>query len=154
MTILKGLVVSNFKRFSKLSLKLDSQRNILIGDNEAGKSSVLLAIDLVLSGSRSKVESIGLETLFHKACIDEFFAGPKTMERLPKLFIEAYLPDEGIHGLAGKINSKKGFYAQIHENFRMRFSSPFQQLLTILAQHAIRPKMPVKGLPRDSQLLA
>ena len=48
----------------------------------------------------------------------------------------------------------KGFYAQIHENFRMRFSSPFQQLLTILAQHAIRPKMPVKGLPRDSQLLA
>ena len=47
-----------------------------------------------------------------------------------------------------------GFYAQIHENFRMRFSSPFQQLLTILAQHAIRPKMPVKGLPRDSQLLA
>ncbi len=107
MTILKGLVVSNFKRFSKLSLKLDSQRNILIGDNEAGKSSVLLAIDLVLSGSRSKVESIGLETLFHKACIDEFFAGPKTMERLPKLFIEAYLPDEGIHGLAGKINSKK-----------------------------------------------
>ena len=50
--------------------------------------------------------------------------------------------------------SKGGFYAQIHENFRMRFSSPFQQLLTILAQHAIRPKMPVKGLPRDSQLLA
>ena len=53
-----------------------------------------------------------------------------------------------------KTGISKGFYAQIHENFRMRFSSPFQQLLTILAQHAIRPKMPVKGLPRDSQLLA
>ena len=59
----------------------------------------------------------------------------------------------GMRGLPRDI-SDLGFYAQIHENFRMRFSSPFQQLLTILAQHAIRPKMPVKGLPRDSQLLA
>lgn len=107
MTIIKGLVASNFKRFSKLQLRLDPQRNILIGDNEAGKSSVLLAIDLVLSGSRSKVESIGLETLFHQPAIDEFFAGPKTIERLPKLFIEAYLPDEGNPALAGKNNSKK-----------------------------------------------
>lgn len=35
-----------------------------------------------------------------------------------------------------------------------RFSSPFQQLLAILAQYPIWPKMPVKGLPRDPQLLA
>ena len=72
---------------------------------------------------------------------------------------EALLVGRSGHGRFGfvvllKFFQYEGFYAQIHENFRMRFSSPFQQLLTILAQHAIRPKMPVKGLPRDSQLLA
>ena len=63
-------------------------------------------------------------------------------------------PDEYLRKVVETLRLSLGFYAQIHENFRMRFSSPFQQLLTILAQHAIRPKMPVKGLPRDSQLLA
>ena len=42
-----------------------------------------------------------------------------------------------------------------HLNFsESRISSLFQQLLTILAQYTIWPKMPVKGLPRDSKLLA
>ncbi|WP_417760564.1 AAA family ATPase, partial [Shewanella sp.] len=39
------------------------QRNIVVGDNEAGKSTILTAIELVLSGSRSKVESLGVEAL-------------------------------------------------------------------------------------------
>ena len=105
MTTIKSLVVSNFKRFPRLELKFDEKRNILIGDNEAGKSSVLLAIDLVLSGSRSKVETIGLETLFHKASVDEFLEGPKTFDKLPKLYIEAYLSDEKNSDLNGKNNS-------------------------------------------------
>lgn len=106
MTTIKSLVVSNFKKFPRLELLFDEKRNILIGDNESGKSSLLLGIDLVLSGSRSKVETIGLETLFHKTVVDEFLKGPKTFANLPKLYIEAYLSDEKNPDINGKNNSK------------------------------------------------
>lgn len=39
--------------------------NILVGDNEVGKSSILEAIDLVASGNVRRVESIGLDRLIN-----------------------------------------------------------------------------------------
>lgn len=107
MTIVKRLTLQNFKRFPRLELVLDAERNVLIGDNEAGKSSALLALDLVLSGSRSKVESAGLENLFNAAAVDRFLRGPKTFDLLPKLYIEAYLSDERNPDLNGKNNSRQ-----------------------------------------------
>lgn len=63
MGTIRRLVLKNFKRFKTLELEFDPELNILVGGNEAGKSSVLQAMDIVLSASRSKVESIGLEAL-------------------------------------------------------------------------------------------
>lgn len=65
MATIKRLILKNFKRFRNLELEFDPELNILVGGNEAGKSSVLQAIDIVLNASRSKVESLGLETLFN-----------------------------------------------------------------------------------------
>lgn len=44
------LHLEQFKRFDKLDLELCPGMNILVGDNETGKSSVLEAIALVLTG--------------------------------------------------------------------------------------------------------
>lgn len=44
MPAIKKIVVKNFKSFENLSLEFDPGRNVLIGDNETGKSSVLLAL--------------------------------------------------------------------------------------------------------------
>lgn len=74
MKSVKKIVLSNFKRFKTFELEFDEKLNVLIGDNESGKSSVLLALDLVLSGSRSKIETIGLETLFNNEVISTFSA--------------------------------------------------------------------------------
>ena len=63
MPAITKVVLRNFKRFDKLDLLLKPGLNVLLGDNEAGKSSVLLAIDLALSASRSKIESLGVEAL-------------------------------------------------------------------------------------------
>lgn len=41
-------------------MKTIKKIKLLIGDNEAGESSIMLALDLVLGGSRSKVETIWL----------------------------------------------------------------------------------------------
>lgn len=106
MKAIQKLVLSNFKRFGHLELTLDDKLNVFIGDNEAGKSSILLALDLVLSGSRSKVEAIGLEMLFNTDAIRAFLSGSKNLDTLPKLFIEAYLNEQKKPGLCGKNNSK------------------------------------------------
>lgn len=106
MKTIKKLILGNFKRFKTLELDFDKELNILIGGNEAGKSSVLQALDLVMSGSRSKVESVGIESLFNAACIDEFMSGNRKVEALPKMFVEVYLDGFTDHELNGKNHSK------------------------------------------------
>lgn len=106
MPTIERLVLSNFKKFDSLELEFDPELNLLIGDNEAGKSSVLLALELVMSGSRSKVETIGIEALLNADAIKAFQAGPCTVDRLPKLFVEVYLSPDIKPGLNGTNNSK------------------------------------------------
>lgn len=77
MGTIRRLVLRNFKRFKALELEFDSELNILVGGNEAGKSSVLQALDIALSASRSKVEAIGIEALFNADCIAEFLLGSR-----------------------------------------------------------------------------
>ena len=107
MGTIRRLVLKNFKRFKALELEFDPELNILVGGNEAGKSSVLQAMDIVPSTSRSKVEGIGLEALFNADCIAEFLAGTRKVVDLPELLIEVYfddLPDR--QDLDGRNNSK------------------------------------------------
>ena len=106
MKTIERIVLFNFKRFRSFEVELDNELTVLVGDNEAGKSSILLALDIVLSGSRSKVESIGLESLFNNETIREFMEGPRTISKLPRMYAEVYL--SGQHGplLNGKNNSK------------------------------------------------
>ena len=70
--VITKVILQNFKRFTFFEVDFNNQLNILIGDNEAGKSSILQAIDIVLSGSRNKIESIGLENLFNYQTINDF----------------------------------------------------------------------------------
>lgn len=111
MATIKRLVLRNFKRFKTLELEFDPDLNILVGGNEAGKSSVLQALDIVLSASRHKVEALGLETLFNAECIADFLDGERKIENLPELLVEVYL--DGIddqYDLDGRNNSKCADY--------------------------------------------
>lgn len=93
-----------FKRFQDFELFLQPERNLLIGDNESGKSSILQAIDLVLSGSRSKVETLGLESLFNIDVVSGFLAGAREYGNLPELKIELYLNEQHNPDLNGNNN--------------------------------------------------
>ena len=106
MKTISRIVLSNFKRFETLDLHVDEALNIFVGDNEAGKSSILLALDLVLSGSVSKVETVGLESIFNVGAISKFLLGAKKLSDLPKLFVEIYLTEQHNPDLHGKNNSK------------------------------------------------
>lgn len=106
MKNIKKIKLQNFKRFQDFSVNCDDTLNTIIGDNEAGKSTILLALDLVLSGSRSKIETIGLESIFNVDVINHFLSSDKRIENLPVLYIELYLNEQDNLDLNGRINSE------------------------------------------------
>ncbi|WP_277973332.1 hypothetical protein [Pantoea agglomerans] len=85
------------------SLRLDFQPagNTLIGDNECGKSSVLLAPDLVLSDSRHREEMLGAESLLSRQA---FRAGQRRAILLPELIADVFLSYTGNPDLNGRQN--------------------------------------------------
>jgi putative ATP-dependent endonuclease of OLD family len=105
MKYIKYIQLLNFKRFEQYDITCDPELNLFIGDNEAGKSSIMLAIDLVLSGSRSKVESCGLESLLNAVVVAKFLSGTKKIADLPSLRVEVYLNEQSNFEMNGKINS-------------------------------------------------
>ena len=108
MKTIKRIKLKNYKRFPEFTAEFNDQINLLIGDNEAGKSSILTAIDLVISGSTSKIQSIGLESLFNANVIKEFLAADeKKYENLPELYIELYLNEQNNPDLNGKNHSEQ-----------------------------------------------
>lgn len=170
MGTIRRLVLRNFKRFKALELEFDPELNILVGGNETGKSSVLQALDIVLSASRSRVENIGLEALFNADCIAEFLAGARKIADLPELLIEVYFDDlPGRHDLDGRNNSKGADYlgikmvckpvdeytkeiqailAERHENFPFEYYGV--QFLTFTDDAVFPHKRPLRHLLIDS----
>ena len=96
----------NFKGFQSRKIDgLDSGINILIGDNDTGKTSVLLAIDLVLSCNPRRIESIGLDRLMNLQAVNEFLSKTeRSFEDLPILEVDIYLNDQGRHEFDGEHN--------------------------------------------------
>ncbi|KTB77295.1 hypothetical protein AO070_17140 [Pseudomonas syringae pv. syringae PD2766] len=101
MPAIKKIEVKNFKSFGDLTLEFDPGKNVLIGDNETGKSSVLLALDLALSASRSRVETIGYEALLNQGAAQKFLAGPATLDLLPEIIVDVFLEEGGEQGFHG-----------------------------------------------------
>lgn len=95
----------NYKRFKNYTIEPKSHINILIGDNESGKSSILQAIDIVASGNVHRVENMGLDRLINIEAVQDFKTGRGTYDELPKMTIELYLKGEFSYDVNGKNNS-------------------------------------------------
>ncbi len=94
----------NYKRFENFKIEPNERINILVGDNEVGKSSILEAVDLVALGSVRKVESMGLDRLINVSAVEKF-QKTKKFEDLPKMIIELYLNGNFDHTMNGKNNT-------------------------------------------------
>ena len=81
----------NFRRFREFVIEPNTKNNILIGDNESGKSTILEAIDLVSGGNNRRVEAIGLDNLLNIEAVTEFINSDRCYADLPKLRVELYL---------------------------------------------------------------
>ena len=73
--------MKNYKQFKDLELKFNRNRNILIGENGAGKSSILEVISYVLGASIRDIENKGLQTLFNVEIIKEYLESDNVLIR-------------------------------------------------------------------------
>lgn len=106
MKRIKKLRVKNFKKFAEETFEFNDDINILVGDNDCGKSSVLEAIELCLNfchHGRPLSPEVMAE-LFNSNCVEAFLNGDKSQTSLPELLIEAYL--DGDPELKGTNNSE------------------------------------------------
>ena len=124
---LKKIKIEGFKTFRTFELPLNKHLNIIVGDNETGKTTLLEAINLVLS-CQLDGRSIQYELnpyIFNSDMIKDYFNALRNREKPspPQLLIEAYLDDDQSSELAklkGTNNSEgedsPGLYLKVELN--------------------------------------
>lgn len=109
-----SVYIDGFKRLVKFNLLFNDKVNVIVGDNETGKSSVLEAINLVLT---RQYDSRNIEYaidpyMFNASIVADFFAKIRAGKNAlpPSILIEAYLSDDAatssLANLIGRNNSK------------------------------------------------
>lgn len=113
--MIEKLVIENFKCINgRFELNLKEGINILVGNNEAGKSTILEAIHLALSGIfRGKsIRSNLSQYLFNYDIVQDYLKNvqAKTAVKAPEILIELYLKSEEFPMLEGdKFSDKSNF---------------------------------------------
>ncbi len=100
----KRIIVSGFKALGSFEMELGENLNVIVGDNETGKTTVLEAVGLVLSGQmagRSVLYDLD-PYYFNTGMAVEYFTRLRRGENppLPQILIEAYLDDNSTGELA------------------------------------------------------
>lgn len=89
------LHVEGFKRFDSFDVEFNPLVNIVVGDNETGKSSLLDALGIALTGQyEGRTLAYSLDPfLFNSLKVAEYFAAQRRGENRapPRILIEAYL---------------------------------------------------------------
>jgi ABC-type lipoprotein export system ATPase subunit len=106
--------IEGFKRFTEFDLELNPTFNVIVGDNETGKSSLLKAIGLVLTGQyEGRLIQYALDPyIFNAGSVAQYFAKRQNGQDAPppQVLIEAYLESIGdnpaLEKLRGTQNTK------------------------------------------------
>jgi putative ATP-dependent endonuclease of OLD family len=138
---IKKVYIENFKSFKKLELNLNSGINILVGNNEAGKSTILEAIHLALTGllNGKYLKNELTEYLFNVDSIQEYLKNP---ENLPYLLIEIFFKDGTYPSFEGSLNYEKKD-KESGVSFKIAFDEKYQNEYNEL----LKDKANIKTLP-------
>ena len=123
---IKKIKIEGYRTFRKFELDLNEHLNIIVGDNETGKSTLIEAINLVLScqiDGRNILYELNPH-IFNSAMIKTYFTNLKKGQHTspPQIMIEAYFDDENsqLAKLKGTNNSAgencPGLYLKVELN--------------------------------------
>lgn len=87
---IKEIRIKGLKIFKKFSAKFNNDLNIIVGENESGKSTLLEALSIVLNQSIKNIDKSYIEALVNKTDLEEFEENP-CIETLPSISIELFL---------------------------------------------------------------
>ena len=87
MNYIKSLHIEGFKKFNNLDVEFNKHMNILVGENEVGKSTILDAIKLDLNQQYKNSDKSILKDLFNATQVHKFECKP-SVKTLPKILIE------------------------------------------------------------------
>lgn len=109
---IESIVIKNFKSYTDFELKFNEDLNMLVGNNEAGKSTILEAIQLGLTGlyNYKNIQTEISPYLFNFTIVQQYVTEIKAGKRvdLPEIYIELYLKDcPETAGFKGNNNSKR-----------------------------------------------
>lgn len=124
------IVIRNFKCFrSDFALEFNKGMNVLVGDNDSGKSTILEAVNLALSGvfhGRFLRNDLS-EHVFNREAVEAYVADPKIGP--PKLLIELYFGGDGVDEYKGNGNTLKDqdaagitFSVRLDEQYRDEYA--------------------------------
>lgn len=109
--MISKVIVQGYRKFRQLVFEPDPKMNIIIGDNEAGKSTLLEAIAMALSGridGRWASEDLN-PYWFNSQVVSEYFSAYETNPRavVPSIIIEVFFDsdDPDIQRMRGVHNS-------------------------------------------------
>jgi energy-coupling factor transporter ATP-binding protein EcfA2 len=134
--MIEKIRIKNYRKFRDLTLPLNSDLNVVVGDNDSGKSTILEAINLALSFKiNGRFAGTELNSfLFHQPAVQEYVTGVQTDKttQLPEMAIELFLLDRpDLARLKGSMNSlgedKPGIKVLIR--FNDSFSTEYQDFL-------------------------
>lgn len=107
---IKEVIIENYKCFKgRFGLKLNKGLNILVGDNETGKSTILEAIHLALTGllNGRYLKNELTQHLFNNEVVNDYVKGVKNGSVPPYVLIEVYIEGEDLALFEGDGNSEK-----------------------------------------------
>lgn len=108
--MIERIVIEGYRRFERLDVAPAAGLNVIVGDNESGKSTLLEAIGLALTGrvnGRWAVEELNPHW-FHRPHVDGYFASAAGHQGSspPEILIELYLLNlDPVQRLRGVHNS-------------------------------------------------
>lgn len=143
MNYIKSLHIEGFKKFVSLDIQFNEHMNILVGENEAGKSTILDALKTVLNQQYRNTDKSVLRDLFNARMIAEFKAKP-SIKTLPRIFIEVEL------ALDLRQKNSSYFYGEVYgqrkhqtEKFGIRFECKYDEELGMgMEQSILEGKIP------------
>lgn len=132
--------IEGFKKFENIDITFNDKMNILVGENEAGKSTILEAIRLVINQMYKNSDKSILKDLFNRKQIRNFENNPST-ETLPRILIEVEFNLETTH------KNSEYFYGECYgkmkpqpEQYGIRFECKFDEDLGFGMEQSINEK--------------
>lgn len=126
MKYIEQMHIEGLKKFRKLNIAFNPHMNIIVGENEAGKSTVLEAIKIVLNQMYKNADKSILKELFNIDMVEIFKRNPD-VKTLPYILIELKLyldpKDKNAEYFYGENNISKS------EAFGIRFECRFDEEL-------------------------